>query len=136
MQNRAYAKEWLQFANKNLHTAKLLYDVNHYEDIIGIELQQALEKILKSLLAYENKKILKTHKLVELLEYIDIEMDEQEKFLLEIATDYYKTDRYPNPNYSLPPKEEIKEILDFSQDLFDKVCNILNVSEEEIENAK
>jgi HEPN domain-containing protein len=132
MQNKPYAKEWLEFAITNLNTAKLLYDVNHYEDIIGIELQQALEKMLKSLLAYENKKILKTHKLVELLEYIDIEINEKEKFLLEIATDYYKTDRYPNPNYSLPSREEIKEVLDFSHNLFDKICNILDIDKNEI----
>ena len=41
MANKTYA---------NLDTARLLYDVNHYEDIIGVELQQSLEKLLKSIL--------------------------------------------------------------------------------------
>jgi hypothetical protein len=45
MANKTYAQEWLTFAIKNLDTAKLLYDVNHYEDIIGVELQQTLEKL-------------------------------------------------------------------------------------------
>jgi len=49
MANKTYAKEWLVFAMKNLNTAKLLYEANHYEDIIGIELQQVLEKVLKSM---------------------------------------------------------------------------------------
>ena len=52
MANKMYAIEWLRFAIKNLNTAKLLYKVKHYEDIIGIELQQTLEKSLKSLIAY------------------------------------------------------------------------------------
>jgi len=39
MANKTYAKEWLSFAIKNLKTAKLLYDVKHYEDIIGVELE-------------------------------------------------------------------------------------------------
>jgi hypothetical protein len=43
MANKTYAKEWLTFPLKNLNTAKLLFDVIHYEDIIGIELQQSLE---------------------------------------------------------------------------------------------
>jgi len=45
MANTVYAKEWLTFAKKNFDTAKLLFEVNHYEDIIGVELQQVLEKV-------------------------------------------------------------------------------------------
>ncbi len=66
MANKTYAKEWLMFSKKNLDTAKLLYEVNHYEDIIGIELQQSLEKLLKSIFANENIKIPKDHDLVKL----------------------------------------------------------------------
>ncbi len=66
MANKTYAQEWLVFAFKNLHTAKLLYDVNHYKDIIGVELQQALEKLLKAVFANENIKIPKDHDLVKL----------------------------------------------------------------------
>lgn len=36
MANKTYAKKWLVFAMKNLNTAKLLYEANHYEDIIGM----------------------------------------------------------------------------------------------------
>ena len=43
MPNKAYALEWLTFSKKNLITAKLLFDVSHYEDIIGVEIQQSLE---------------------------------------------------------------------------------------------
>jgi HEPN domain-containing protein len=134
MSNKSYAYEWLLFSLKNLNTAKLLYDVNHYEDIIGIEIQQALEKALKSLLAYENKKIPKSHKLVELLVYVDLELNDNEKFLLEIATDYYKVDRYPNPNYSLPSRVEIKEVLNFTEKLFDKICIRLKIDGLELIN--
>ena len=66
MSNKPYAKEWLIFANKNLETAILLFEANHYEDIIGVEIQQSLEKTLKSLLANENLKISKNHDLVKL----------------------------------------------------------------------
>ncbi len=133
MPNENYAKEWLCFAFKNLSTAELLYEANHYEDIIGIELQQALEKTFKSLFAYDNQKIPKNHKLVELLEYINLDVTDKEKFLLEIATDYYKVDRYPNPNYCLPPRKEIKEVLNFTQKIFDKVCDILGIDKNELE---
>ncbi len=134
MANKPYAKEWLSFAIKNLDTAKLLYEVNHYEDIIGIELQQALKKMLKAILANENLKIPKDHDLVKIYfmveKYIQIEKDEI--ILLRKATDYFKEDRYPNPNYFLPPREEIKEVLDFTLGLFERVCGILKINMEEV----
>ena len=134
MANKTYAKEWLMFSKKNLDTAKLLYEVNHYEDIIGIELQQSLEKLLKSIFANENIKIPKDHDLVKLYYSIEkfLPLEEDEVIYLRIATDYYKEDRYPNPNYSLPPRDEIKEVLDFIEKLFDKVCNILEIEKSEL----
>ncbi len=133
MANKTYAKEWLSFAKKNLDTARLLFEVNHYEDIIGIDLQQAMEKILKSIVANENIKIPKDHDLVKIYFIIEkhLEIEEDELILLRIATDYYKEDRYPNPNYSLPPKEEIKKVLEFTEDLFKRVCTILDINIEE-----
>jgi len=127
MNNRVYAKEWIEFANKNLITAKKLYEIDHFTDIIGVELQQALEKLLKSLLAFENKKIPKSHKLVEIVELTNIELTEKEKFLLEIATSYYKVDRYPNPNYFSPSKDEIEKVLKFTEGLFEKICKSLEI---------
>jgi len=132
MSNKIYAKEWIEFAYKNLVTAKKLYEVDHFTDIIGIELQQTFEKVLKSLLAFENKKIPKSHKLIEIVELIDIELTEEEKLLLEIATNYYKVDRYPNPNYFLPSRDEIKKVLDFAEELFDRICKILSIDKNEV----
>ena len=64
-----------------------------------------------------------------------ISLHENEIVFLRIATDYYKEDRYPNPNYTLPTREEIKEILDFTKDFFDKVCKILDIDKEELSHA-
>jgi len=133
MANKVYAKEWLLFSKKNLDTAKLLYEVNHYEDIIGVELQQSLEKMLKSMLAYHNKTIPKTHKLLEIVANIDnLELDVNEIRLLETATNYYRVDRYPNPNYTLPTRDEIKDLLDFTENLFYEVCTMLQIEAREI----
>ena len=131
MANKTYAKEWLSFAIKNLNTAKLLYKVNHYEDIIGVELQQALEKILKAIFANENIKIQKDHDLVKLYYTIEqyYQMEDDEIVWLKIASDYYKEDRYPNPNYSLPPRDEVKKVLDFTDNFFQNVCNLLDINQ-------
>ena len=134
MANKIYAKEWLTFAIKNLNTAILLFNVNHYEDIIGIELQQALEKTLKAIFANNNIKIPKEHDLVKLYFIVEdyIHIEENEIVYLRLATNYYKEDKYPNPNYYLPSREEIKEVLDFAEKLFDKVCKILDIDKKEV----
>jgi HEPN domain-containing protein len=138
MPNKTYAKEWLQFSYKNLATAKLLFEVNHYEDIIGVDIQQALEKMIKAMFAYNNIKIPKEHDLVKLYYLIDeiINLEEDAILKLRIATNYYKEDRYPNPNYELPAYKEIKEVLDFAHKLFLRVCELLEIDMDEIIDAR
>ncbi|MEA3545137.1 MAG: HEPN domain-containing protein [Thermodesulfobacteriota bacterium] len=134
MPNRKYAIEWLQLAYRNLYTARRLYDVDHFTDIIVVDLQQAIEKMLKSILAYDNKKIPKSHFLDELASLLTgkINFDEGAMLLLEKATDYYRENRYPNPHYTHPTKEETKEILDFAEALFRKICGILEIGENDV----
>ena len=49
MPNRTYALEWLTLAKRNLENAQLLFDENHYTDIIAIEIHHSIEKTLKSI---------------------------------------------------------------------------------------
>ena len=113
MQNKVSAIEWLKIA---------------YHD-----LQQSCEKSLKSILAYENKKIKKSHELVDIYALVQYKINLNNYLeLLEKATGYFKEDRYPNPNYCLPPREEIKEVLEFTEELFEKVCKILDINIEEV----
>ena len=68
--NKQAAIEWLNKAWHHLSSGKLLYEVNHYTDVIGIDLHYAIEVTLKAFIAYENKKIIKTHDLIEISKYI------------------------------------------------------------------
>lgn len=88
-------------------------------------------------MANENIKIPKEHDLVKLYFMVDtvINLEENEVVLLKIATNYYKEDRYPNPYYSLPPREEIKVVLDFTTTLFDTICKKLSIDKNEITDA-
>ncbi len=142
MGNITYAKEWLYFSFKNFNTAKFLFDAHHYEDIVGVELQQSIEKLLKAVVVNDNHKIPKTHDLIKLYYVIEgaLSLEDESLVLLRIATDYYKDDRYPNPNYRLPSRNEIEQLLEFTENLIDKVCKILEIDSQElfakIENEK
>ncbi len=54
--NETSAKEWLNKSWHHFSSSKILYEANHYTDVIAIHLYYAVEVSLKSFLAYENKK--------------------------------------------------------------------------------
>ena len=134
MPNKQSTKEWLKKSYHDLEGAIILFNSNHYTDTIGYILQQSLEKLLKSILAYENRKINKTHNLVELYESISgkLKLDENDIKNLAIATTYNIKVRYPTPHKKMPKQEEIKEVLDFTEKLFEKVCKILDIDKKEV----
>lgn len=134
MPNKTYAKEWLAFAVRNLITAQHLFEVRHFTDIIGIELQQCLEKTLKAHLAYQNQKIPKEHDLVKLYFVLEdkLQLDEDAILTLRLATNYFKEDRYPNPNYTLPTEDEIKDVLEFTESLFNTVCTKIDICQDKL----
>ena len=133
--NKRAAKEWLTKAWHNISAAKLLYEYNHYTDIIAVELHYGVEKSLKSFLAFQNKKIPKSHNLLEIYTYIDefISFSNEELLLLRDISTYHIEESYPAFNRPLPKKEEIKEVLEFAEEVFKKVCDILEIKQEELE---
>jgi HEPN domain-containing protein len=129
MANKVYAAEWLQKALHDLAGAKMLYEAGHYTDTIAYILHQAIEKTLKSTYAYNNEAQRRTHNLVELYELmpIDIDLADEEVYLLSIATTYQAKQRYPVTPKALPSQKEIEEVLCFSEKLFERVVGILEI---------
>lgn len=134
MPNKISSIEWLKIAYHDLLSATILYNANHFTDSIGNDLQQSIEKMLKSIPAYNNEQIKKSHDLLEIYKSMKdkLPLSEEELGYLELATDYFKEVRYPNPCYELPPREEIKQVLDFANSLFQRVCYLLNIPMDEI----
>jgi len=79
MQNKSLTSEWLELAKRNLDAVKFLFSGKHFNDVIGIELHQSIEKSLKAVSAFHGKTVLKTHDLIVLLsiaeEYIQFEKE-------------------------------------------------------------
>jgi len=131
--NKQAAIEWLIISYHDLKSAQILYEANHYTDSIGSDLQQSIEKALKSMIAFNNKKIPKSHDLYEVYSLIaELTLHDEDIKLLYIATEYLKEERYPNPHYSLPPREEIKRVLTMAETIFEDVCEMLEIKLTEI----
>jgi len=127
--NETAAKEWLTKAWHDLSAAALLLRHRHYTDTIAVEIHYAVEKSLKSLLAYKNVKIPKTHHLVELALYCEEDMvfDEEETMYLSDISTYHIQETYPVFERSALPYEEVEQALHFANDVFERVCRVLNI---------
>ncbi|MCX6327285.1 MAG: HEPN domain-containing protein [Bacteroidia bacterium] len=129
MQNRVLANDWLESGKKHLEVAEILFKNGHYTDIVGIELQQSIERILKAVLAYNNLAITRTHDLAILLEVVksEIEFDENIREQCEIATDYFIDNRYPvrGSNF-LPSEKEIEKVIESAHFIYNTVNEYIN----------
>jgi HEPN domain-containing protein len=134
--NVTSAKDWLVKSWHHYSSAKILFDAHHFTDCIAVDLHYSIEISLKAILAYRNDKIVKSHDLLEIHSLIaeQIEFNDDELALLDIVTRYHIKESYPNPTRILPPRDEIKKVLEFADQLLDRVCTLLNISTHEIKS--
>jgi HEPN domain-containing protein len=124
MPNRKLANEWLELSKRNLDAAKILFKEKHFNDVIGIELHQSLEKSLKAVPVLNNKPVLKSHDLIVLLSIAEefIRFDDDFQDLLETASDYYVEARYPGGGFNyLPSDKEIEKVIEAANHIYKKV---------------
>ena len=136
--NKQASIEWLTKSWHHFSSGKLLYEANHYTDVIAIDLHYAIEVMLKAFIAYENKKMIKTHDLIDITNNIKnwIEFDMEEKKLLVIVSTYHIKGSYPAFDRKMPSRDEIKQVIDFATELFDRICDILDIDTKEIKCQK
>ncbi len=89
-------KKWLEYADENLRSARLLLDSELFNPCLQ-NVQQAVEKMLKALLMESTKKIKKTHSINELVNILDkyglnVDMTEDDCDLLDSI---YLPSKYP-----------------------------------------
>lgn len=129
MKNSTIANEWLELARRNLDAAKILFEAKHFNDVIGIELHQCIEKSLKALPAFHKKTVLKTHDLMVLLSQAEkfIQFDPEIRIILETATDYYVENRYPGGGFNfLPSDKEIGKVIEVAEYIYTSVKEYIN----------
>jgi len=127
MPNKTYALEWMNLAYKNLLTARLLIRENHFTDSIAIEIHQSIEKSFKAVYAYLGITIPRTHLLMLLFnfvaEHVKLNNINQEDII--VISDYYETDRYPGPKYSIPSRNEVEEQIIIAENIYNKIYRFI-----------
>ena len=67
MANKTYALEWIEKSYHDLDSANILSESSHYTDTIGYLYHQSIEKVFKSIIAFQNNPINKTHNLIVII---------------------------------------------------------------------
>jgi HEPN domain-containing protein len=97
MTKEEHIKYWLESARNNLESAEIIFDSGRYDWCLFIG-HLALEKILKAIFVNKNDNNIppKIHNLVRLAELSEIELNEEQKFLLDKINDFNIQTRYPD----------------------------------------
>ncbi|MFH1674053.1 MAG: HEPN domain-containing protein [Pseudomonadota bacterium] len=113
---------WVERAEYDLETAKAMLDTARYL-YVAYMCQQAVEKLLKAIMAHQGKENVPVHNLIRLSELAEIRDNlnaEQFKFLAEL-TPYCIEARYGNYKESLSEiinKEKAKEVYQKTREIF------------------
>ncbi len=129
-------KEWLKLAYADVLTCGEIKDNSILTNMMAFHAQQAVEKSLKSLLAFHKRKIPKTHSLNNLFELCREYIDVPDEEIVNVLDELYIESRYPGdmgilPN-GKPTLSEANEFYIFAKDFFSDVCKLLGVGENEI----
>jgi len=137
MKNYLMAKEWLKASDYDLEVIREILENKYLTHMSAFHAQQSLEKSLKSILEFHNQKVPKIHNIKKLLKLAKkyISFDTDIDTIIKIDTLYIES-RYPGDMgllpYGQPTIKDAKEFYRFANDVFDKVCNILDVDKQEL----
>ena len=125
-------KKWLEYADENLRSARLLLDSELFNPCLQ-NVQQAVEKMLKALLVESAKKIKKTHSINELVSILaekglNVHITEDECDLLDSI---YLPSKYPLgsilPDFE-PDMQTCKQCIAVADCVRDSVASLLSLN--------
>ena len=127
---RVLALEWLKAAYDDLESIRYIIHADHLTNIVAFHAQQTIEKSFKAILEFENTPFVKTHNLEKFYSLLEkkpeIGMDE-----LMLVNELYIESRYPGEMgllpHGKPSPEDAKEFFAFAEEVFGKVCEVLEI---------
>jgi HEPN domain-containing protein len=125
------ARHWLDFARRDLLSARILAEESALSGISVFHSQQCIEKVLKAILENEELSVPKTHDLERLMALVcpvapDLNLNEEQ---LSLLSSFYLDSRYP-PTLAFPcgepSLEDARAMLDFADRTYRAVQAILH----------
>lgn len=130
------AKEWLKASSYDLLTVEKIADTDYLTHIVAFHSEQSIEKSLKALMVSKNSDIPKIHSLNRLFKLTEDMIKNSNTQIVNKLDKLYIDSRYPSEfgllPYGKPTLEDAKEFYGFALDIFDTVCNILEIEKSEL----
>jgi HEPN domain-containing protein len=127
-------KDWIIASEDDLLAARKLASEDRLTNVVAFHCQQCLEKCFKAVIEEQGKPSIKSHDLLRLQLFAEIQLSETETILLGIINEVYIDARYPGDlglmPHGKPTIAEVEQFIAFSEHLFIRLKNQL----ENIEN--
>lgn len=113
------AEAWFTTATHDLEAAQILLNEYHYHDVIGLLIQQGVEKSLKGLLVLHGEEPPRTHNLVELIGMAMKHLPELIRYAEHMPkmSAYYVEANYPAPGRGEHTRDELTASLGVAWDI-------------------
>ena len=125
--------EWLKAAKDDLILLAEIQDNEDITNLIAFHAHQAVEKSLKALLEFKAQEVPKIHKLQTLIDRTGLNREDDEE-LIQLLDSLYIESRYPGDMgllpYGKPTLEDAREFHSFARDLFEQICDLLEIDKE------
>ncbi|KOA21347.1 HEPN domain protein [Clostridium homopropionicum DSM 5847] len=113
-------KEWIEKAERDIKSAKILKEHDCGNDVVAFHCQQSVEKSLKAYLISKGEGIVSGHSLIYLCKLSEKHNSEFKKYIKDCGflNQYYIETRYPADNPLIVSDYEAEECIDIAE----KVC--------------
>ena len=131
------ALEWLKASYSDLAVLRKIVDDEFVTHMTAFHSQQSVEKSLKAILEFNNINVPKKHDVQMLKDLVSQYIHIDNEDILDDLNSLYIDSRYPSsfgllPN-GKPTLEDAKEFYEFAMDIFNRVCRLLEITQEEVE---
>jgi len=120
-------KDWLEKAQKDLKSAKILIENGEVNDIVAFHCQQAIEKAFKGFLVARRGMVVEGHSLLKLYREVKREESKVSEYAKECAyvNQYYIETRYPSDDPLEVTVNDAEECIRIAESLIHEIENLM-----------
>jgi len=134
--NKKLALEWLKASYSDILVLEKIVSDDFITHMTSFHSQQSVEKSLKALLEYHSENVPKKHDVLMLKDKVEEYLQIDNEDILEDLNALYIESRYPGDMGLLPSgkptHDEAEEFYKFARQIFDEVCEVVNITINEI----
>ena len=120
-------KEWIEKAERDIKSAKILKEHECGNDVVAFHSQQAVEKLLKAYLIFNGEGIVSGHSLIYLCKMSEKHNNDFKKYIKDcgFVNQYYIETRYPADNPLIVSDYEAEECIKIAEEIYRAVISKL-----------